>query len=58
MLINGGGAQAWSGAAIATSDLPIVNINKAGGTLTMTGTLRTTRNWTWSAGAMARRPAR
>ena len=53
LLINGGGAQLWTGGAIATSDLPILNINKAGGTLTMTGTFRTTRNWTWTAGTMA-----
>ncbi len=52
LLIDGSGAQLWTGAAIATSNLPIVNINKPGGTLTMTGTLRTTRNWTWTAGAV------
>ncbi len=53
LLINGGAGQAWSGAAIGTSDLPIVSISKGGGTLTMTGTFRTTHNWTWTAGTMA-----
>jgi hypothetical protein len=52
LLINGAGAQLWTGGAIATSNLPIVIINKPGGTLTMTGTLRTTRNWTWTAGTV------
>jgi hypothetical protein len=52
LLVSGSGAQLWTGAAIATSNLPIVNINKPGGTLTMTGTFRTTRNWTWTAGAV------
>ncbi len=53
LLINGAGAQAWSGAATGASDLPLVNINKGGGTLTMTGTFRTTGSWTWTAGTMA-----
>jgi len=53
LLVNGAGAQLWSGAASATSDLPILNFNKPGGTLTITGALRTTRNWTWTAGGMA-----
>ena len=52
LLINGSAAQLWSGAASATSNLPIVNISKPGGALTMTGTFRTTRNWTWTAGAV------
>ena len=31
----------------------MVNINKPGGTLTITGALRTTHNWTWTAGSLA-----
>ena len=53
LLINGGGAQAWTDSYAATADLPIVNINKGGGTLTMTGTFRTTKSWTWIAGTVS-----
>ena len=54
LLINGSGPQAWTGAAnTTTSDLPVVNLNNPGGTLTMTGAFRTSRNWTWTAGGLA-----
>ncbi|HLE58275.1 MAG TPA: hypothetical protein VJA85_01370 [Candidatus Limnocylindria bacterium] len=52
LLINGGGAQAFSDAALATSNLPLVNIDKPSGTLTLSGTFRTTRNWTYTAGGL------
>ena len=48
LLINGTSPQTWTGGG-ATSDLPLVNINNPTSTLTMTGTFRTTRNWTFTA---------
>ena len=51
LLINGSGSQTFTGAATtAAGDLPAVVINKASGTLTLAGTLRTTHNWTYTAG--------
>ena len=53
LLINGSGAQALTGAATtAAGDLPAVVINKASGTLTLAGTIRTTHNWTYTAGTV------
>jgi hypothetical protein len=52
LLVNGGGAQTWTDAFAASADLPAVVINKGGGTLTMTGTFRTTHSWTWTAGTL------
>ncbi|TME13078.1 MAG: hypothetical protein E6I65_01945 [Chloroflexi bacterium] len=53
LLINGGGAQTFTGAATtAAGDLPAVVINKPAGTLTLAGTIRTTHNWTYTAGAV------
>ena len=52
LLINGSGAQAWSDVFGAAASLPVVNINKPSGTLTMSGSFRTTRSWTWTAGTL------
>ena len=53
LLINGGGNQAFTGnATTSNGTLPPININKAGGTLTLTGTIRTTSNWTYTAGTL------
>ena len=53
LLINGAGAQTFTGAATtAAGDLPAVVINKPSGTLTLAGTLRTTHNWTYTAGTL------
>ena len=53
LLINGAGAQTFTGAATtAAGDLPAVVINKPSGTLTLAGTLRTTHNWTYTAGSV------
>jgi hypothetical protein len=51
LLINGAGAQTFTGFhTTAAGSLPNVDINKPGGTLTIAGTLRTARNWTYTAG--------
>lgn len=50
LLINGAGAQLFDGDhTVATGALPYVDINKPSGSLTLTDTLRTGRNWTYSA---------
>ncbi len=53
LLIDGGGAQTLTGAATtAAGNIPLLNINKASGTLTLAGTIRTTNNWTYTAGTV------
>ena len=53
LLINGAGAQTFSGAATTTAgDIPALVINKPSGTLTLAGTIRTTHAWTYSAGTL------
>ena len=53
LLINGTGAQTFTGSAtISTGALPFVNINKPSGTLTLAGTIRTARDWTYTAGTL------
>ncbi|MBI3616131.1 MAG: FecR domain-containing protein [Candidatus Omnitrophica bacterium] len=53
LLINGTGPQTFTDNATQTSgDIPNVNINKPSGTLTLSGTFRTSRNWTYSAGTL------
>ncbi len=51
--IDGSGAQTFTGAATtAAGTLPAVVIDKASGTLTLVGTIRTTANWTYIAGTV------
>ena len=51
LLIDGGGAQTFTGFhTSAAGALPNVNIAKPAGTLTIAGTLRTGRNWTYTSG--------
>ncbi|MEO8639586.1 MAG: hypothetical protein ABI458_06710, partial [Chloroflexota bacterium] len=50
LLINGGVGQLWTGSQGGGSGLPVVIINNPGG-LTMSGTFRTTRNWTFIPGS-------
>src|SRR4029079_12091784 len=53
LLVNGGGAQTFTGAATtAAGDLPALVINKPSGTLTLAGTIRTTHNWTYTGGTV------
>ena len=53
LLINGAGAQALTGASTtASGNLPLLVINKPSGTLTLAGTIRTSNNWTYSAGTV------
>jgi len=50
LLINGTGTQVFSGSATQTAgNLPKVNINKASGALTISGTLRTLSDWTFTS---------
>ncbi|MDP9468964.1 MAG: autotransporter adhesin family protein, partial [Chloroflexota bacterium] len=49
LLINGTTPQTWSGTAGGATDLLPVNINNPASTLTITASLRTTRNWTFTA---------
>ena len=50
---DGGGAQSFTGAATTVAgNLPMVNIDKPSGTLTLVGTLRTASNWTYTAGTV------
>ena len=53
LLINGNGAQSLTDAATtAAGNIPLLNINKASGTLTLVGTIRTTNSWTYTAGTL------
>ena len=53
LVIDGAGAQTFTGTATSTSGLlPPININKPAGTLTLSGTIRTTTDWTYSAGTL------
>ncbi|MBI3615358.1 MAG: hypothetical protein HY211_02460, partial [Candidatus Omnitrophica bacterium] len=53
LLINGTGNQTFTGSATQTSGyIPNVTINKPSGTLTLAGTIRTYRNWTYTAGTV------
>src|SRR5439155_17181186 len=53
LLLSGAGAQTLSGASTtASGHLPLVVINKPGGTLTLAGTIRTANNWTYTAGTL------
>ena len=51
ILINGTGNQTFTGGGSSAS-LINVNINKPSGTLTLSGTIRTTSNWTYTAGTI------
>src|SRR6185503_287386 len=49
----GAAAQTFTGAATAASgDLPPLVINKPSGTLTLAGTIRTTKAWTYTGGTL------
>ena len=51
--MTGAGAQTLTGASTTVSgDLPLFVINKPSGTLTLAGTIRTTHNWTYTAGTV------
>ena len=51
--MTGAGAQTLTGASTtASGDLPLLVINKPSGTLTLAGTIRTTHNWTYTAGTV------
>ncbi|MGH2462229.1 MAG: hypothetical protein ACRDFZ_01210, partial [Candidatus Limnocylindria bacterium] len=53
LLINGTADQTFTGfQTSATGALPHVTIDKPSGTLTLTGTLRTGRSWTYTAGTL------
>src|SRR3989304_8544466 len=53
LLINGAAAQPFTGSAPATAGaLPNLVIDKPSGTLTLAGTIRTARNWTYTAGTL------
>ncbi|HEY7738314.1 MAG TPA: hypothetical protein VIC63_04710 [Candidatus Limnocylindria bacterium] len=53
LLINGTGAQTFTGSATtAAGTLPVVNIAKPSGTLSLVGTIRTGSNWTWTSGTV------
>ncbi|MCG3205053.1 MAG: hypothetical protein KCHDKBKB_01770 [Elusimicrobia bacterium] len=53
LLIDGTGDQLWtSGATTAAGGLPRVQINKALGTLTLSGTIRTSNSWTYTNGTI------
>ncbi|MEX0630455.1 MAG: hypothetical protein WD508_07425, partial [Chloroflexota bacterium] len=53
LLINGTGAQTFTGFhTTTTGSLPVVDINKPSGTLTLAGTLRTARSWTYTSGGL------
>ena len=54
LLINGAGPQTLHGFHTASAgSMPNVDIDKASGTLTIVGTIRTGRNWTYTTGALA-----
>ena len=50
---EGSADQTFTGSATATTgNLPVVEIAKSGGSLSLVGTLRTTRSWTHTAGTV------
>lgn len=52
--ITGSANQTFTGNATTTAGgLPVMEIDKSGGTLTLTGTIRTDRAWTYTAGTLA-----
>ena len=54
LLINGAGSQALTGNAPASQGLlPYIRIQKASGTLTMSGIISVARDWTWLSGTVA-----
>ncbi len=53
LLINGTGAQTLTGSATSSAgQLPNLVIDKPSGTLTLAGTIRTARDWTYTAGTL------
>jgi filamentous hemagglutinin family protein len=53
LVIDGSGTQTFEGLATATSgSLPDLLIDKPSGTLTLTGTIRTTNDWTYNMGTV------
>ncbi len=53
LLINGTGAQTLTGASTtAAGNLPALVIDKPSGTLSLVGTIRTSHNWTYTAGTV------
>jgi len=53
ILINGTGAQAFTSTAAASQGrMPYITISKTGGTLTMTGIISVTRDWTYNSGTV------
>ena len=54
ILFNGPGAQAFtSNAAASQGLLPYIRIQKTSGTLTMSGIISVSRDWTWVSGTVA-----
>ena len=53
LIIDGSGAQTLTGnATTGAGALPNLDIDKPSGTLTLTGIIRTNRNWTYSSGVL------
>src|SRR3990172_9998516 len=53
LLINGAAAQTFTGSATSTAgQLPNLVIDKPSGTLTLAGTIRTARDWAYTAGTL------
>ncbi len=53
ILINGTGDQTFTGAGSSSAgNIPDVNINKSSGTLTLSSTIFTGNDWTWTAGTV------
>ncbi|MFH1022688.1 MAG: FN3 associated domain-containing protein, partial [Planctomycetota bacterium] len=53
ILVNGTGNQTLTGSATETAgSLPNLTINKSSGTLSLAGTIRTKKNWTYTAGTL------
>ena len=53
LAITGGSSHTFTGSATtAAGNLPDVQINTSGGTLTLAGTIRTANDWTYIAGAV------
>ena len=50
--IVGTGAQQMSGNATSTGGLMVLDIDKPSGTLTLSGTIRTVKNWTYHQGTI------